>query len=506
MNVGMLTLMGSIAVGAQPDPLPIAPQGPPARVATVAGPMMQTPPQPGSGLPIPAPVLPARILVPQGVRVGAYPGSPFARHFDTPAVLAFRPGYAYRLELSSLPNRPGARLYPEIAVYSTLVPRPGMKYMEYPIPLTFSADDIERALVGSVITKVVNLEDPEKALPVEVAADAPIEFPNASEPEAIKNALATGRIVAIVRLGAKQPDPHWLAATAIDGTILLPGERHLKAPLHPPTMPFYACPLFDPIYGPRGPKEECLLDGGDRGDYLGIGPNGRIGGLNPTDVGVEYTMKGQRKVTSSNVVCICSPRFMIQRVEMTPNGIHVPIVVNPITAASGPAGLHELRGPMAQIGRAKPGEFDAKIRPMGYVGKVGTSFFIGTSRPSVFGQVDRVTVVGVVVEPEEITAYPSLCPLTVTKEVDPHGPVASGDFVTITIRYANTGNKAISDIVINDSLSGRLEYVVGSQQTDRAANFSATPNEAGSVIVRWEIPGTILPGQKGVVKFKAKVR
>jgi uncharacterized repeat protein (TIGR01451 family) len=78
--------------------------------------------------------------------------------------------------------------------------------------------------------------------------------------------------------------------------------------------------------------------------------------------------------------------------------------------------------------------------------------------------------------------------------------------VTIVIRYANTGTKAATDIVISDSLSGRLEYVVGSSQTDRPSNFSAADNEAGSSVLRWELPGTLLPGQSGTIKFKAKIR
>ena len=506
MNVGMLALVGSLAAG-QPGPLPNA-AGQPGKLPTVGQPVPAGPaaPMPGPHFPLPAPVLPAKVIAPPGVRVAAYPGSPIARMYDTPAVLAFRPGYTYRLELANLPNRPGAALYPEVDVYGTLVPRPGMKYMDYSVPLTFSPSDIERALAGTVITKVVYLEDPGKAFPVDVLTDSPIEFPNTSEAEAIKTALANGRVVAIMRLGSKQPDPRWLAYTAIDGTILLPGEKYLKAPLAPPTHPHYACPLFDPLLGPRVSNAECIRDGGDRGDYLGIGRFGKVGGLDPTDVGVEYTMKGQRRVTTSNVVCICSPRFMIQRSELTPGGVYVPVAVSPLSAPSGPAGVHEVRGPMAQVGREKPVGVEGKVRTMGYVGRVGTAFFIGTQQPSVVGVVERLSVVGVVVEPEELTAYPNLCPLTVTKEVDPKGPVAAGEVVTITIRYANTGNKAISDIVVNDSLSGRLEYVPGSQQTDRAANFSAAPNEAGSVLLRWEIPGTILPGQKGVVKFRAKVR
>jgi hypothetical protein len=55
-------------------------------------------------------------------------------------------------------------------------------------------------------------------------------------------------------------------------------------------------------------------------------------------------------------------------------------------------------------------------------------------------------------------------------------------------------------------LSARLEYVPGSAQSDRPSNFTTVENEVGSVIVRWELPGTLLPGQSGVVKFKAKVR
>jgi uncharacterized repeat protein (TIGR01451 family) len=140
------------------------------------------------------------------------------------------------------------------------------------------------------------------------------------------------------------------------------------------------------------------------------------------------------------------------------------------------------------------------------VGKVGLSFFIGSTRPLVVGQIEGVKVTGALVEPEQLTAYPTLCPLTVTKSVDPPGPKEPGEVVTITIRYANTGAKALDDIVVSDSLSGRLEYVPGSAQTDRPSNFTTVENEVGSVIVRWELPGTLLPGQSGVVKFKAKVR
>src|SRR5262245_58975993 len=130
MNVAVMTLMGSLAVGGPMDgPLPVPGAGPHAAVAGVPPRVLLAPFLPVPVIPAPAPLLPVKVLAPKGVRVTAYPGSPLAKSFDTPVVLAFRPGYSYRFELSNLPNQPGRTLYPELAVHGTLVPRPGMKYM-----------------------------------------------------------------------------------------------------------------------------------------------------------------------------------------------------------------------------------------------------------------------------------------------------------------------------------------------------------------------------------------
>ena len=455
---------------------------------------------------VPAPLLAARVIAPKGVRVTAYPGSTLAKSFNAPTLLGMRPGYTYRFELSELPNHPGRTLYPEVEIRGTLVPRPGMKYMDWPAPLLVTANDIERVLLGAVITKVIYLEDPEKAIPAEFGLNSPIELPADTEQQAIKDAIANGRVVAILRIGNRPPDAEWLKLTAIDGTILLPGEAHLKSPQVPPTLPYYAVKLFDPLLGPKAAREECFVDGGDKGDPLGIGPNGKLGGLNPTDVGAEYTVGSKRKVATSNVVCLCVPRFVIQRAEIAVEMFDMQIGMKGLSGTHTAQGIRERAAAMAEIGREKPVGAMVTQRPRAYVGPVGTSFFIGSSRPTIFGQVDGVAVKGAVVEPEVLTAYPGAAPLTVTKSVDANGPLEAGGIVTFTIRYSNTGNKAITDLVLNDSLSGRLEYVPGSNQSDRAANFSETANEVGSSVVKWELPGTLLPGQSGTVKFKAKVR
>lgn len=525
MHVGVLPLLGSLAVGGPPA-LPAAPptpaivrasgtatggilptpgQGAPGAVAAF-GAIMVGGPQPPAALPAPAPLVAAKFLTPQGVRVTAFPGSGLSRMFDAPTVLGLRPGFVYRFELTNLPYNPGKALYPEVEVRGVLVPRPGMKYMDYPLPLVFSLADIERALSGAMVTKVIYMEDPEKAVPSLAPADFPIEVSEDTEKAALRAANENGRLMAIVRLGDRKPSPQYLQSVAVDGTILLPGEKYLRSPVVPPVFPFWGCPLYDPILGPKGPKEECFVNGDDKRAPLGIGPNDQLGGLDPTDVGVEFTIGGRRKVTTSCLACICSPRYVIRRVELLPNGFEVRNALAGQTALAGPMVFKDRSAPMLDIAREKANQFIGRVRPMAYVGRIGTAFFIGTTQPVVIGQVEGVKVTGALVEPEVFTGIPTCCPLTVTKSVDPPGPKQPGDVVTVTIRYANTSGKAISDIVVSDSLSPRLEYLPGSAQTDRPANFSAAENEVGSALLRWELPGEIFPGQAGTIKFKARVR
>lgn len=505
--------LGALALGGPPSSpsslnqgiLPVPGQGPPGAVAAVgAYPIVgQTT---SIVIPNPAPLVAGKFLVPAGVRVTLFPGSELSKMYDAPIVVGMRPGYVYRFELTNLPYNPGKSLYPEVELRGVLVPRPGMKYMDYPIPLLFTQADIERVLRGALITKVIYLEDPEKAIPAATQPDFPIETLDGSVPEALKNAYANGRMMAIVRLGDRKPSVQELQTVANSGTLLLPGEKYLKAPCLPPVFPYFHVPLYDPILGAKIPTEECFPNGGDRKEILGIGPNEQLRGLNSTDVAVDFTLNGKRRVVTSNTICICAPRFLIRRVEEILNEIDLHQMIAANVAAMNSSILKERRGPMTDIAREKANEFASRLRPSIYLGKFGTGFFIGTSKPIAIGQVEGVKVEAALVEPEQLTASPSLGPLTVTKIVDPPGPRQIGDVITITIRYANTGLRAVSDLVVSDSLSGRLEYIPGSAQTDRAANFSAGANESGSFILRWELPGDLLPGQAGTIKFKAKVR
>ncbi len=512
-----LSLLMPLVVG-QPGPAAPAPTANPilqanCKTCQPARPSVMMPGQyPGLRTPIqmpcppsgpPAPVLAGRVIAPDGVKVTILPGSPSARTFPAPSTFAFRPGYIYRLAISNLPGHPGVTLYPVLEVRGSLVPRNSFKYMDFPAPVLITRGDIDRVVAGSMITKIIYLEDPTKASPVASRPDEPIELVDETEGQALRAARESGRPVAMLHLGDRKPTEEDLARFAIDGTVLAPGDARLPAPSVPPPLPCIAVPLYDPILGPKPTPEECITDGGDKGARLGIGPGQRLGGLDPTDVAVEYTQNAKRKVTTSNEVCLCVPRFVIRRVELGIGKLHAEIVAGVTKQTEVWKSNNNVLPPQAVATREKPVAAVGTVRPQQQIGIVGAHIISGEIKPVAIAQVQGVRVVAALVEPEEVT---NANQFVVTKSIDPSGDVQVGEIVTVTIRYQNNTRAAVTDVVVSDSLSGRLEYVPGSAQSDRPTNVTTSENEVGSVVVRFEIPGTVNAGQGGVVKFQVKVR
>lgn len=484
-----------------------APQGPPVGCPPVVVPGLHGPVVTQACPPLgpPAPLLAARVLAPAGVKVTVLPGGPLGRTFDAPVNLGFRPGYAYRLELSNIPGYPGVSLYPSLEVRGSLVPRPGMDFREFPAPVYVSVGDIERVMHGGMVTKAVYLEDPTKAEPVQSRADMPIELGEPTEEAALKAAMDNGRLVAVLRIGDRKPDPEELTKFAAAGTVLFPGETSLGVPAVMPYLPTYGVPLYDPAIGPKPATEECFVDGGDVGPRIGVGPGGRVGGLNPTDVALEYTRAdGKRRVAGSNAVCICSPRYVTRRVDVLPGGLRSNAALDAVANVVSRSVASGNTPPMAVANRVKPVGYVTGMRAAITVSRNGVHTFIGVSGPQAVASVSGVRAVLAVVEVDEITSYPN--EVAVTKSVSPTGPVQPGDVVTFTIRYHNGTRGPATDLMLSDSLSGRLEYVAGSAKSDRPTNVTTVDNEAGSAIVRFEIPGPIPAGQSGMVTFQARVR
>ncbi len=147
---------------------------------------------------------PIRVVLPSKGTVTIY-GNPTVRPLSqsAPAGFAVGVGYTYRLQISGMPEFPRARLFPSIEIIDRLHPPKGLAN-QFPIPIEFSREDIELALEGRFVTKVVYLEQPQLASPL----TSPIPVQTVSpDRNAVAEADRRGRPVAIVRLGGRRLHP-----------------------------------------------------------------------------------------------------------------------------------------------------------------------------------------------------------------------------------------------------------------------------------------------------------
>ncbi|MEM0927390.1 MAG: hypothetical protein AAGJ83_15195, partial [Planctomycetota bacterium] len=99
----------------------------------------------------------------------------------------------------------------------------------FPIPIQLSQTDLENALAGNLVTRVIYLEDPQTAVPLaKTNSDLrPIDLPG--DADAMEVADTFGRPIAILRIGSKTP----------------PRLTELQAPF------FFGFPAWAPIYQPE---------------------------------------------------------------------------------------------------------------------------------------------------------------------------------------------------------------------------------------------------------------
>ncbi len=126
--------------------------------------------------------------------------------FDVPGQVGMLVGHEYRFRISSIPRFPGAELYPSVELVDRLHPPRG-RAADFPIPVTFSDAEIEMALNGKMITKVIYLEQPQFANPLKLDATVPVDVLRPYE-NIFAAADQLGRPMAIVRLGGRVPVPH----------------------------------------------------------------------------------------------------------------------------------------------------------------------------------------------------------------------------------------------------------------------------------------------------------
>lgn len=113
-------------------------------------------------------------------------------------------GPVYRFQVTGIPRAEGAELYPTVELIDRLYPPDGLA-TSFPIPIHLDEVDLEAALQGRLVTRVIYLEDPQTALPLQQQKREVNTMDISEHQDALRTADRFGRPVAILRIGSLAP-------------------------------------------------------------------------------------------------------------------------------------------------------------------------------------------------------------------------------------------------------------------------------------------------------------
>ena len=323
----------------------------------------------------------------------------------------------------------------------------------------------------------------------------------------------------------------------------------LNAALLPAMETVAASPLAD-VY-----PDEYLFDGGDREDTALIGSVAHSGLETEDTVAAWVSSSGQKKKTVANRVAVYAPRFgSVRRLE----GLYADTQVHSAVGARDSSsvarlktgtGLNEHVARTALVGLEFRNRTDGMMAAASSVGSNGRIRLEGatkvdqgiegrnSSRTSSFVRQDGFVLAegirnaGVWSDgrfPMVSAATDSVSQLRDVQKLQQSvgledknlegvlklvkladvGDAQQGEIVQFTIRFENTGDTELRNVVIVDNLTPRLEYVDGSAEIEGDIDgfVTAEPNGEGSVVLKFQISGALPGHAHGEITFEALVR
>jgi uncharacterized repeat protein (TIGR01451 family) len=358
---------------------------------------------------------------------------------------------------------------------------------------------------------------------------------------------------------AAAPDDAPRSRRAIEASVARASESQPAMPRECDQQTDLPIPMCNiPSWSPPGiagpwPHDEYLLDGGDRDVQANIGPEGEVRGLELDDtVAVYDTYDGRTCIEPSNRVCLYAPRFAAVRkvtsvveTEQRDQPIGVEAPLQPTLHQDGllaTTAVQPIR-PEGEIGRKQPSIEQTNEGAIPAISRLPIAAMASGFSPHENFDVIRRGIVDLADKPRLMEAVDAAITWSHDKAVQvvldgqqavsvtadqsaqqtfrvevPNHPclrvikVAStkvarpGDIVDFTIRFDNTGDQAIEHVTLIDNLTTRLEYVEGTAQSSRDAEFFSEVNEGESLVLRWEFKEPLPVGAGGLVRFHCRVR
>ncbi len=190
------------------------------------------------GGPLPGYFQPVRVKGPSGSLISLAASGQFEETLESSLQVGMLIGAVYRLRVVQIPLNPGLEVYPTLELINRLYPPRGQE-RRFAVPIELTQEDLELALQGKFVTRVIYLEDPDNATPARQDPNSQswFEVKPGQDPLAVADAL--GRPMAILRIGGRVP----MSGEAPDESFLFGCPPFVRyAPRAAPTVPPHALP------------------------------------------------------------------------------------------------------------------------------------------------------------------------------------------------------------------------------------------------------------------------
>ncbi|MEM6798516.1 MAG: hypothetical protein AAF589_03290 [Planctomycetota bacterium] len=151
-------------------------------------------------------IQPVEVQAPSGTTVSAVSGGGFTTPYANSLKAGLCIGGVYRFKVEGVLKDEPVEVYPTVELIGRLYPPPG-KAQDFPIPVQLTDEEVELAANGAFITRVIYVEDPNQALPIE---EPIVEgrreqqyFEARPDQDPLLVADMLGRPVAILRIGSR---------------------------------------------------------------------------------------------------------------------------------------------------------------------------------------------------------------------------------------------------------------------------------------------------------------
>lgn len=157
------------------------------------------------GGPLPGHYQAVEISAPEGTKIALATNGLFEPPQAAPLKAGMLIGQVYRLKVTNIPFREGQEVFPTIEVINRLYPPQGSE-ARFPIPIELTREEMEKALRGQFVIRVIYLENPRTALP---RPEDPVHqryFEVGPHQDPLEVADSLGRPMAILRIGSRVPE------------------------------------------------------------------------------------------------------------------------------------------------------------------------------------------------------------------------------------------------------------------------------------------------------------